>query len=250
MTNRILSCAFLLAASLAANAEVLPKPRPFDSRITTAQYNPENVVRVRAQIGYVTLIQLEEGEKSNAQVGIGDSEAWGISSIDNNIFLKPTKFNPSTNLIITTNKGRTYSFKLVISKHPHYIVKMEHEKPKTGEDVATNAPCTQGPMNFNWNKWGHDAIAPSYMWDDGRFTCLKFDKNLEIPVVYQISPEGEQSLVNYSFKNDTMIIHSVSNEYRLRLGSQVVGLKSNSVIPSGYNKKATTLNATRGLKHD
>jgi type IV secretion system protein VirB9 len=249
MMNKIIGT-LIMVSSLAVNAEVLPKAKPYDSRITAAQYNPENVIRVRAKIGYVTLIQLDKGEKSLPEVGIGDSEAWGIGSVGNNIFLKPTRHNPNTNLILTTNKGRTYSFKLVLSKYPHYIVKMEYDKPKTSSNSGYDIPCSDGTVNFNYGKWGHDAISPKYMWDDGRFTCLKFKDNLELPVVYQVSPDGTESLVNYHLNKDTIVIHSVVKEYRLRVGNQVLGLKSDETISSGYNFKATSLKAGRELNHE
>jgi type IV secretion system protein VirB9 len=88
------------------------------------------------------------------------------------------------------------------------------------------------------------------MWDDGRFTCLKFSHSAEIPVVYQMSEDGTESLVNYSFNKDTLIIHSVSKEFRLRLGKSVLGLRSENTLFSGFNQKGTSINAKRELNHE
>ncbi len=88
------------------------------------------------------------------------------------------------------------------------------------------------------------------MWDDGRFTCLKFTKNAELPVAYQVAADSTESLINYHIEKDTMILQGISKEFRLRLGKQVLGLRSDDAISSGYNDKATSVNGTRELNYD
>jgi len=242
----------LLFFSVAVNAEIFPKQTPYDHRITTVKYNPENVIRVNTQIGTSTLIQLEKGEHIGAPfagIGLGDIKAWGLDVRGYNIFLKPAAKKPDTNFTLVSNKGRTYSFVLRTSKSPHYVVKVEYEKPTPPSDLKKNYPCYDAQPNFNYIKWGDDILSPKYMWDDGRFTCLKFADNYELPVAYNVSSSGEESIIYYHFEKDTMVIHGVSSEFRLRLGKQVLGLKSNTVRPRGFNKKATTINAERVLNH-
>lgn len=243
----------LLIATFPLQAAITPKAQSFDPRITLTKYNPEDVIRVRTHVGITTLIQFEEGENilaPNAGMGIGDADAWGIDVRGNNILLKPMAKKPDTNLTVVTNKGRTYSFQLATSKWPHYIVKLAYDKPKIAEDKKLNVPCHDGTANFRYGKWGDNAIAPAYMWDDGRFTCLKFKNNSELPVAYQIASDGSESLINYHVEQDTMILHGISNEFRLRLGKQVLGLRSDHTLSSGFNSKATSVNATRELKHE
>ena len=242
-----------LILSLNVNAALIPEKENADHRVTVIKYSPDNVIRVRTKVGINTLIQLERGESftsGTSGMGMGDIAAWGVNVKGNNIFLKPVAENPDTNLIIVSNKGRTYSFDLITSKYPHYIVKLQYEKPKTAKDFTREIPCYDGEVNFRYGKWGDNELAPSYMWDDGRFTCLKFSNHGELPVAYQIGTDGTESLVNYSIKKDTMIIHSVSKEFRLRLGNQVLGLRSENTLSSGYNDKASSVNATRELIHD
>jgi type IV secretion system protein VirB9 len=246
----ILFIMFLLALPL--HAEVHPQSAGYDKRIVVVDYNPDDVVHVHVAIGTGTLIQLERGENiqaSDAGMGMGDTEAWGLDIKGNNIFLKPIAKQPDTNLTVVTNRGRTYSFYLATSKKPHFIVKMVYEEPEKAGDRKYAIPCYDGNANFDWQKWGDDALSPQYMWDDGRFTCLKFTNNYEIPVIYQVSKDGIESIVYYHFEEDTMVIHAVSSEFRLRLGNQVLGLISNSVKPRGYNSKATSIDAKRGLKN-
>lgn len=239
--------------SCAANAALIPEKENSDNRVRVIKYSPDNVIRIRTAKGFNTLIQFEKGETfstGESGMGIGDIEAWGVNVKGHNIFLKPSAEQPDTNLNIVSNKGRVYSFDLVTSKYPFYVVKMQYEKVKTAKDFTPTIPCYDGEVNFRYGKWGDNELAPSHMWDDGRFTCLKFTTNAEIPVVYQVGTDGTESLVNYSFKKDTMIIHSVSKEFRLRLGKQVLGLRSENTLPSGYNNKASSVNATRELTHD
>lgn len=244
----------LLTVSSVAYGGVIPKKENADHRITVVDYSPDDVIRVRTKLGITTLIQLGKNEtilSNHSGIGIGDKEAWDMSVKGSNIFLKPkTIEEPDTNLTVVTNKGRVYTFDLVSSALPYYIVKLKHEEVKTSNDLSNETPCYDGMINFDYVKWGDEELAPNYMWDDGRFTCLKFNKHAELPVAYQISTDGSESLINYSFRKDVMVIHSISKEFRLRLGEQVLGLRSEKAISSGYNEKATSLNSSRGLSHE
>jgi len=249
---KILLLLSLLMAFI-TEAALIPKKEHSDKRITVIKYSPDDVIRVRVATGISTLIQFEKGETftlAASGVGIGDRAAWSVDIKGNNLFLKPVAKKPDTNLIMVSSKGRTYSFDLVTSKYPHYIVKLQYKKPKTAKDYTPEIPCYDGNINFRYGKWGDNDLAPAYMWDDGRFTCLKFSNHAELPVAYQIGTDGSESLVNYSIKKDTMIIHSVSKEFRLRLGKQVLGLRSEKTLSSGYNSKASSVHATRELNHD
>lgn len=243
----------VLLFSLPCVAQIIPETQGFDDRVSSVKYSPKDVIRIATKVGSTTLIQLEIGESitlNNSGLGIGDAKAWGFSVRGNNIFLKPIAKKPDTNLTIVSDKNRTYSFDLVSRWKPLYIVKIEYDKPKNADDYSLSIPCSDGAQNFNYVKWGDNKISPQYMWDDGRFTCLKFTENSELPVAYQIASDGKESLVNYHIFQDTMVIRSIASEYRLRLGTSVLGLSSPDVKSSGYNHKGTSNKATRGLKDE
>lgn len=246
---------------LSVSAAIFPIPQQYDYRITTSQYNPENVINVRTKVGVSTLIQLGDDEfistpadgavsASPSGMGIGDASAWGMSVNGNNIFLKPIGEFPDTNLTVVSNKGRTYSFWLELSDFPHFIVKMVYEKPKTANALKSNVPCYDGVVNFDYEMWGDKELAPQYMWDDGRFTCLKFEDNKELPVAYQVGSDGQESLINYHLEQDVMVLQGTSNELRLRLGESVLGLASSAIQTEGYNDKATSVDAKRVVKDE
>ena len=118
--------------STSAFAMAYPRSEGFSDHIVSVNYNPENVTLVRVKVGVVTLIQLQNGETvtgSNSGVGVGDINAWGLAVRGNNIFIKPKTLNPTTNLVITTNKNRTYTFLLEDTKsniNDTYVLKFNY----------------------------------------------------------------------------------------------------------------------------
>ncbi|WP_394213477.1 TrbG/VirB9 family P-type conjugative transfer protein [Enterovibrio calviensis] len=248
MIRKLLLLLVLSGSYTCVNAATLPKSQGFDKRVTAVKYNPSDVVRVRTRVGKATLIQLEKGEtivKEISGIGMGDASAWGFNVRGNSIFLKPTARNPDTNLLIVTDKHRLYSFELVSSKYPHYVVKLQYEQPKKPKDFKPRVPCSTREPNFDYLKWGDDSLSPQYAWDDGRFLCMKFAENSELPVVFQVGHDGEEQMVNYHIEKDTMVLHSLAPEYRLRIGKLVLGVKSESAKSQGYNKRGTTIDANR-----
>ncbi|MCG9625404.1 TrbG/VirB9 family P-type conjugative transfer protein [Vibrio mediterranei] len=251
-TSIVLCLASMLA--FPSYALTLPKSQGKDNHVVSSPYDPSDVIAIRTKVGVTTLIQLEKNETivgDHAGLGMGDAAAWGFNVRGNNVFFKPKAKQPDTNLTIVSDLGRTYSFELITSKKetPFYIVKMEYPKPKSTSSVPIlSMPCSNGKRNFGYVKWGDEALAPQYTWDDGRFTCMKFSNTTELPVVYQINTDGKEALANYHIDQDTLIIHSVADEYRLRLGDSVLGIRSNFVTFAGHNKKSSAINATRVIK--
>ncbi|EGU6978437.1 conjugal transfer protein TraH [Vibrio parahaemolyticus] len=251
MKQLIVSLACLMAFS--THALTLPKHQGKDRRIVYAEYDPSDVIAIRTKVGVATLIQLDKNETivgEHSGLGMGDAAAWGFNVRGNNVFFKPQAKQPNTNLTIVSDLGRTYSFELFTNKQPFYIVQMRYPTPKKANTAPLKAPCTDGKYNFRYVKWGDEELAPAHAWDDGRFTCMKFSKNAELPVIYQINADGKESLVNYHIEQDTIVIHSVSNEYRLRLGERVLGVLSHFVEFAGHNQKASSIKATRVIKED
>lgn len=247
LTSLVLTCFSFF--SLSSYSAILPKPKSFDHRMTEVDYNPYNVINIRAGIGTVTVIQLEKGEeviKREKGLMLGDAKAWGFDLVENNVFFKPIAQNPDSNLILTTNKGRTYTFYLMMDDYPHYMVKLNYPKAikKKGADLSP-IPCTGGPVNFHYEKWGDMEISPSRMWDDGRFTCLRFTNVVELPVIYQVLTDGSESMIQYHMKKDTMVVHGTSKEFRLRVGEQVLGLSTDKLDVSPFNEKKSTIDAKR-----
>ena len=67
-------------------------------------------------------------------------------------------------------------------------------------------------------------IVPTLVFDDGRFTYLRFPGNREVPAVFQVLADGTETLVNARMEDDLLVVDRVSRRLMLRAGSAVVGL--------------------------
>jgi type IV secretion system protein VirB9 len=71
---------------------------------------------------------------------------------------------------------------------------------------------------------GSQDIVPTLVYDDGRFTYLRFPGNREVPAVFHVLGDGSETLVNARMEDDLLVIDRVSRKLMLRAGSAVVGL--------------------------
>jgi type IV secretion system protein VirB9 len=71
---------------------------------------------------------------------------------------------------------------------------------------------------------GSADIVPDLVFDDGRFTYLRFTGNRELPAVFHVLGDGSESLVNARMEGDLLVVDRVSRRLMLRAGSAVVGL--------------------------
>lgn len=71
---------------------------------------------------------------------------------------------------------------------------------------------------------GAQDIVPTLIFDDGRFTYLRFPGNREVPAVFQVLGDGSETLVNARMEDDLLVVDRVSRRMMLRAGSAVVGI--------------------------
>lgn len=95
-------------------------------------------------------------------------------------------------------------------------------------------------MNFGSNPASKD-IAPYAVYDDGRFTVIRFRPGQEIPTVYEVKPEDGELLVPRHIKDGAIVVETVVRELRLRNGQAVVGIYN---LGYGKNFKDTPDNTT------
>lgn len=238
------------------HAEDMGSASVLDKRVQTAVYTPDNVWRIQAMVGRGSLIQFPPGETVNDDDGLitsGDPKAWelGVNKAGSKIVIKPADDkDPDTNLIISTNKhtylielklvkkitDMTYALRFVLPKLP---------KPVSRPDEPVN-PCA-GLENRSWQSRGNRDLAPSEVWDNGTFTCFRFATNKPRPVLYQVLPDGTETLANTRNEQNVLVAHGVSTLYRLRLNGQVLEFKT-KLQPTAYNFKGTTTGEVRTLK--
>lgn len=138
---------FMVVLNSMTYAEEIPGSGSADSRIRTSVYNPDEVYRVAARIGYASYLQFWEGEKLESYF-TGDVGGWDVGSHGSVLALKPLVKNPTTNFIIVTNKGRVYNviFDLKTKVTKGHVIGLrfrypdqereKHQQQKTAEQQA------------------------------------------------------------------------------------------------------------------
>lgn len=224
------------------NAATFGAGSPFDARIQTVTYNKDDVVNVRIKKGAVSVVQVGDDE-TIADIGLGDPAAWKVSVREHSVFFRPVvDDNPSTNVTIVTNK-HTYPLYLTnVVSNPTYILRYSYPRPPATPFVAEkHYPCLDGGvMNGHYQLKGDKGIYPYQIWDDGTFTCMRWTNRQEIPALYRVDADGNEHLVNNHPDKNTMVFHEVADNFRLRLGDQVVDVHTTGIVNKGWNASATT----------
>jgi len=91
-------------------------------------------------------------------------------------------------------------------------------------------------------------IVPTLVFDDGKFTYLRFPGNREVPAVFQVLGDGSESLVNTRMEDDLLVVDRVSRRMMLRAGQAVVGLWNEAFDLDGTPpEQGTTVAGVRRL---
>ncbi|MEX3985938.1 TrbG/VirB9 family P-type conjugative transfer protein [Paraburkholderia sp. EG287A] len=281
--------AIVAACALAAGrvqALEIPRSCGADPHIQCATYSPDQAYRVATMPGRVVMIQFEPGEHILKDGGgIGDARAWHVSVNDSGALLKPGAVQPETNLVLVTNR-RTYSLSLadVTRLQPAtWILRFEYpdtkaraaaEQLRRREAVSSalagqqdtpavpaaialpGAAASPGPpgsampaANTQYMMRGDRALAPTALWDDGRFTYFKYATARDLPTIFTKLPDGSEATANFHMEGDTVVVHEVSSGFVIRYGQSVLGIRNDGYSPDGhYNRAASSLSGTARIE--
>jgi type IV secretion system protein VirB9 len=233
---------------------------PPDPRIRTIVYNPRDVVRIDGTYGYHTVVELAEDEQIQGMV-IGDSVAWEAekNAAGNRIFLKPKEDNAATNLTVLTDR-RTYSFALQASRSTRkeamtWRLRFEYPEEEAERALAIeerasltraafvnpDAPSNPGKWNFDYSYGGGKKFVPVQLFDDGQFTYFKFKGVEELPAIFVVDEEKNESLVNSRISGEYVVVHRIAKQFSLRSGKTVTCIFNEHFDP----KTATPVNAPK-----
>lgn len=231
-------------------------------------YHPNKVYQIYYKTGKAMLIELDKEERPNDPgqenaLGFGDQAAWSVGVKGNNIVLKPTDKNPSTNIVLATNK-RTYAFELLPAtrKNPTtYVIRFTYPdqekkarlaeekletKNKNRQEVVQRkikeiTKQTRPVFNTEYYWFGEiDALKPTAAWDNGRFTYFEYDHAGDLPNFYKVLSDGTEALINSSIdENGVVILHDVMPKLRVRLGLSVIEILNNKYSAPQYNTTGT-----------
>lgn len=197
----------------------------------------------------------------------------------NNLELQTTRGDYSLRFVVSpgAEKAKTVFYR-VIFRHPVALPAMARLSMPLPSDATDskdskstpNTSPTERPgeivltpkvRNYNYSKKHQpDAadLVPSVVFDDGRFTYLRFEKSQEVPSVFAFSADGSETRVathaerlaespdhpEDKVERDYLVVQRVSRKFVLRLGAAVIELINNNFDAKGIE----TLNGTTSEK--
>jgi type IV secretion system protein VirB9 len=234
-----------------------------DQRLREIAYDAQAVVTVPVKRGVVTLITLDPDERiTDVAAGLGGDcskaeAAWCIAAQpgSRNLFIKPKSTASTANNLAVVTDQRTHTFKFVVlADHDARPAVFRLSVKAPAKPAPSNAQLRPAPllpplvipepphpqalvaerlqakpqvMNTQYSlAEGRDSdeIVPTLVFDDGRFTYLRFPGNREVPAVFHVRGDGSETLVNARMEDDLLVVDRVSRRLMLRAGSSVVGL--------------------------
>ena len=264
-----LTLALMLAAATPALAVETPQPGKADTRVRTIDYDPAQVVHI---VGvYRSAIQILFGDDETIlHVAVGDSTAWDVAAEKNILFIKPKAAHGVTNLIVTTARSdgpeRNYTFELtteagaktaslyVLRFHYPSDLKAAASAALSAGEQALQAKLTalklergvvEGTRNLAYTVQGAAALQPSEVSDNGRFTVMRFPAGQAIPAVYEVTPDGTESLVPFDVRGEFVVVHDTARQFRLRRGHEVLCIYNEG--PASYGVDLGTHTASSDI---
>ncbi|WP_034987444.1 P-type conjugative transfer protein VirB9 [Bartonella florencae] len=232
-----------------------PSNSQYDHRIRYITYNEADVVQIETVLGVATHIILEEGEHYITHA-FGDSEAYAFAHKGRHIFIKPKAELANTNLIVITDK-RSYKFRLQFRNDRagatyelafNYPDSVDEKSEANNQHLAIERSFHQSVKGYNlsYTMSGHQDIAPINAWDNGRITYFKFPANMDMPSIYVVDAEGNESLIPRTVigsSNDIIAVHKVNPKWLIRLGKRALAVFNEAYDPHGIPNTTGTISS-------
>ena len=216
-----------------------------DPRLAVRMYNANEVVRLQGRAGVQASITFAEDERIE-NVAIGDSSQWQITPNKRAdiLFVKPLSARARTNMTVITDR-RSYYFDLVANNAalPVYMLRFTYPvEPKTPASEVTLPALTEeealamtarvedaavdpAKLNFAWKTKGKQQLLPTRIYDDGRSTYLSWSPGQSLPAMQVRSETGEEGPVNFTARDDVIVIDGVPELIVLRAGKDMATLE-------------------------
>jgi type IV secretion system protein VirB9 len=227
MISRLL--ALLLIAAAPGVAVAQPASTSVDKRIRTVPYSENAIVTLVGRLGFQTVIEFDPAERIE-NVSIGDSIGWQVTPNRRAtlLFLKPVEASATNMTVVTTLRRYVFDLRVTESEKPTdgaavYVLRFKYPPPPPEPVKATPPPPPPPPppvLNTAYSQKGSAKIAPSRIWDDGRFTYFEFPDRAEPPAVAAIGPDGREGLINFRFEGRIMVVDVVAPAFVLRHGKE------------------------------
>ncbi len=193
-------------------------------------YSPNQMYKIYCRRGFITDMSFKKGE-TITYVGGGDTASWSISKTNvdgvEHLLVKPVVETGTTNFFIATNK---HTYQVIVNSSNWYnpmvtwvygeenlaenlLEKAKDERVVTGTLNVSNLT----DMDFSYEVSGK-GNRPELVFSDSEKTYLKFNKpiNKQLPIFVRSKNRKEMSLVNYTVKNNYLIIDKVFDMAQIR----------------------------------
>jgi type IV secretion system protein VirB9 len=229
----------LMVACHAAFADTTPSAGPTDTRIRTAIYKSDDVLRLTGQVGFQIDLEFAPDEKFIGMAA-GDMEGITFETNANHLFLKPKAPRLSTNLTILTDRHSyhldyhtgargadprldpiIYAVRFVYSDDEarEKAAALRSQNDTQRMDAAFGA--SHQPLNLDYAYCGPKNLKPDSASDDGIQTRLAFGSRTELPAIFVRNDDQTESLVNFTVSGDAILIHRIARQFILRRGHLV-----------------------------
>jgi type IV secretion system protein VirB9 len=216
--------------------------------ITTQEYTTDKVYHINLSTFISTTIIIPADENI-ISYKLGDGQYFAVehnNDIPNIITLNTMTNGYLTNLTLiskdhTSKQNRVYNFLLKSQKDnsnktPNLTYKITKNKKEilttlkqSNKHIKNLVDITK--LNRNYKIKGDKAIAPKFVYDDGKFTYLDFGNNFKsdrLPTVYKVTDKRDNIINNkITEKDNIIIIESLSLEegFILKNGDKHVCIK-------------------------
>ena len=231
----------------AANAAATHKPDQYGyfNAIMQYDYAEGALYQVFCAPFKLTDIQLQPGEELLGKPGVGDPVRWkaGASFSYKNgqkvqhFYIKPTRHDLNTTLILTTNR-RTYHIELHSYKKTYMsgvswnyaqdemaFYAAQSEEIRRENEMIQSSSVDIRDANFNYLievDEGSPIWKPVRVFDNGKKTYIQFPDALavsEAPALYVLK-HGDLQLVNYRVKDNFYIVDRLFSQAELRIAQE------------------------------
>ena len=228
----------LIAAS--AQAAVVPMAGPGDPRIRWVRYDPDQVVELKATLGYQMTIEFGEDERIE-NVSIGDSLGWQITPNRKAdlLFVKPVVRGARTNMTVITSTRR-YAFELSsrrLAPGDHgdkviYCLRFSYPVPLRLAEAAPPPRAPPQDVNHAYSYRGSGRDLPTRVFDDGRATYFSFADTSDYPAILALDGKKEV-VVNSSTRDGFVVVDQLAPIFILRRGKE-----STTIVNQGWREPA------------
>lgn len=229
-----------------AQAESRPIALPNDTRLIEFVYRPNEMFTILTRPESVTNIQLSDDEEL-VTLAMGDTAQWVVSNTQGHIFIKPVFPDLVTSATLVTTK-RTYQLTLrsspidgkfyqQVTWHNPQLIAYRNEQARSRVAAAeldtkfrearmaatvVSEDVSFEKLNFEYSVSGKADFAPTTVFDDGKFTWLRLGNVQQMPAVFMINEDKDVELLNFTLRDNYIVIHRLVPGVLLKLGDQEV----------------------------